>query len=371
MQKDYLYELSLNLTEGVGPVIGRQLISYCGNAEAVFKTPKVKLLKIPSVGPAIVDRILNKENLIKAEKELQQIEQQQIKLLSYTDEDYPNRLKNLYDSPLLLYVKGEMDLNNPRSVAIVGTREASEYGKMITAQLVKQLKTFHPLIVSGLAYGIDIVAHRASLEQQLPTVGVMASGLNVIYPASHKKTVQQMLAQGGGIISENPLQTQPDAMRFPARNRIIAGLADAVIVVEAKKTGGALITAELANQYDREVFAIPGSIHSATSEGCHHLIKNHSAHLLIDTQDMELLLGWDQGKEAQPRQAKLNFEKMDLNENEKSILEIMKSQKKEMLLDEIGWKLQMPVQQLNACLLNLEINGLIRSLPGKKYALIY
>ncbi|NJO02392.1 MAG: DNA-protecting protein DprA, partial [Bacteroidia bacterium] len=290
-------------------------------------------------------------------------------LLNFSSAHYPRRLKSLADAPLVLYYRGQADLNALKTVAIVGTRDASDYGRQFTEELVQSLQKHQASIVSGLAYGIDIAAHRAALKYDLPTIGVMASGINVIYPALHRKTAEQMILRGG-LLTENRFGTKPDACRFPARNRIIAGLADAIIVVEAKEKGGALITAEIANNYNRDVFAVPGSVYTKTSEGCHKLIKTHKAHLLTQLADLEYIMNWDLPQANAIIQKSLDFEGLNLSDAEREIIALLEAnQPKDMLLDEICWKLQVSVAQVSAHLLNLELTGLVRSLPGRKFTL--
>jgi DNA processing protein len=368
-----LYEIALTLIENVGAVTAKHLISYSGSAEDVFKLSEGKLLKIPNVGIQTGKAIQNQKTaaLAQAEKIIQQAHQNEVKILNFFDSDYPLRLKNLYDSPLILYYKGLAPLNHPKTIAIVGTREASEYGKLITEQIVEGLKPHNPLIISGLAYGIDVIAHRASLKQKMATIGVMASGLDIIYPANHQKTAWQMVEENGGLLSENSFGTKPDAMRFPARNRIIAGLADALIVVEAKSKGGALITAEFANNYHKDVFAVPGNLNQKTSEGCNWLIRNHQANLFTSVKDLEYYLKWDTTAPHIRPQMALNFAEFDLSESEKQILQLLQSNASQAIaLDEIGLRLRLSVAQISAGLLNLELVGLVRALPGKKFGLV-
>jgi DNA processing protein len=366
------YEVALTLVENIGAVTAKQLISYSGSAEAVFSLSEGKLLKIPNVGIFTAKAIVAQKNevLQKAEKIIQQAEKEGVTILTYHHPNFPPRLKNLYDSPILLYVKGNANLNSNKTIAIVGTRDATDYGKSVTENLISDLKTHNPLIVSGLAYGIDIFAHRAALQNNLATVGVMASGIDVIYPAVHHKTALQMINQDGAIITENPFGTKPDAMRFPARNRIIAGLADVIIVVEAKIKGGALITAQIANDYHKEVLAVPGSIYQKASEGCNYLIKNHQAHVFTSVVDIENLLNWQVGQTSTPRQTSLNFDDFDLSAVEKQLLSTIKdSPQQELSIDEMTFRLQLPISQVSALLLNLELLGLIKAMPGKKFGL--
>lgn len=371
MNDSHFYSIALNLVDKVGGVKARQLISYCGSAEAVFKAPKSKLLKIPLVGEKIVALIQRKEILEEAEAEINKALQQGVQIVTYLDAHYPVRLKNYADAPFVFYLKGSVNFNVSKTVAIVGTRAATEYGKSFTEELVKELKVHQPLIISGLAYGIDITAHQASVKYGLGTVGVMASGIDVIYPASHTATAQQMVKQKGGIMTEARLGTRPDARKFPVRNRIIAGLADAVIVVEAKESGGALITANIANNYNKDVFAVPGDITRKTSMGCNNLIKQHKACLITQAKDVAYIMNWALDKHHAQAQQPLLFNALPANAEEKSIVALLQKQaQKTLALDDISWQLNMPLSRLNAHLLNLEIQGYLKSLPGKKFRLI-
>ena len=291
MDQNRLSLLALHFIPGVGDYLVRQVVSYCGSAEMVFKTPKGKLLKIPGVGSVTAGAILNGKPFHKAEKELAKAEKESVEVLFFTDKKYPSRLKNIPDAPSILYAKGNIDFENPKAVGIVGTRQATSYGKERVESLVTELVPHGTLIISGLAYGIDIHAHKQALKHNLPTLGVMGSGMDIIYPASHKETALKMLDHGG-IVTENSFGTKPDAHNFPQRNRIIAGLCDALVVVEAAAKGGALITAEIANSYNKDVFAFPGGIGETYSAGCNNLIKINKANLLTSVKDLEYIMNW-------------------------------------------------------------------------------
>ena len=368
MEHEKLYQVALSFVPGIGDVNTRQLVSYCGSAEAIFKSNKSKLNSIPGIGAKTVAAINSHNTLDHAEKLIERCEKEEVKILFYTDKEYPFRLKQIMDSPPLLFVKGNTDLNAQKIVAIVGTRQATEYGKEFTEKLVEGLKPHNALIVSGLAYGIDIQAHKAALKYELPTLGIMGSGLNVIYPAPHKNTVMQMLLSNSSIMSEYPLDTKPDAHNFPSRNRIIAGIADALVVVEAAHRGGALITAEIANSYSKDVFALPGNIHCHYSVGCNNLIKSHKANLITSVKDLEYIMNWEPTGD-------LIDDKPPLKEDafapeEWQLLNVLLQEKNEMLIDDLSWRSQLPINQVAAILLNLEFQGVIKSLPGKKYRLI-
>ncbi|QRQ99604.1 DNA-processing protein DprA [Dyadobacter sandarakinus] len=362
--------LALMHTPGIGSVTVRQLISYCGSATAVFTSGYKKLIRIPGIGDKIVRAVLDQTTFALATQEYGRCRQTGTRLHFFTDPTYPTRLKPLYDAPVVLYTRGSFDFNMPYTVGIVGTRQVSEYGKAVTETIIRELMPFNPLIVSGLAYGVDITAHRASLKCGLPTIGVMASGLDVIYPASHARTAQEMM-QHGGLVTENALATKPDHMRFPARNRIIAGLSDVTIVVESGKKGGSLITVEFAQNYHREVFAVPGMISSPLSEGCNQLIRDNKASIFTSVEDMAGELGWiragEDRKQVQKPDTQISFD--GFTQDEGQVLSLLR-QKGTIQIDELAWHSGMHMNKLATLLLNLEFQGMVRSMPGKKYSLI-
>jgi DNA processing protein len=365
-QNQLIYQIALTLIPGVGDVTAKNLISYCGSVEGVFKQKKSHLLKIPEVGKVTANAIVNHSVFERAEEEVKFIEQNNIQTFFYLDEEYPTRLKHCIDAPLLLYGHGSLNLNAARTVVIVGTRNATEYGKDITRQFVNDLKQYDVTIISGLAYGIDVCAHKACIEKDIPTIGVLAHGLDDLYPALHRKVADNMKANGG-LLTEFITQSKPNRENFPKRNRVVAGMADVVLVVEAGKKGGALITADIADSYNREVFAVPGKIGDTYSEGCNQLIFNNRAHLALNAQKLAEMMFWDVEMEKQnkPKQRELFIE---LSEEEKTILDILGSKDK-LDIDSIRIQSSMPVSAVANTLLNLEFNGLIKSLPGKIYQL--
>jgi DNA processing protein len=367
MYEEKIYQVALSMVPGIGDINAKTLISYCRNARDIFHCATGKLSDIPGIGLKTARAIKQFRNFDEAEREVARCRKSGVNILFYTDKKYPKKLKQAPDGPIILYAKGNVDLNQSKVVAIVGTRRSTAYGREFVDRLVAGLVDHRPLIVSGLAYGIDIQAHRAALKNGLPTVGVMASGLDIIYPASHKSTAGEML-ENGGLISENRLGVLPEAHLFPARNRIIAGMADAVIVVEAARRGGALITAEIANSYNRDVFAVPGNLDRNYSVGCNNLIKNHKAHLLTGIQDLEYIMNWEKGK----KNAATTINDIDwdaLNDEEAGIVRVLLDQQKALLVDELSWRTQIPVNKLAVNLLNLELLGIVRSLQGNKYKL--
>lgn len=361
-----LYEVALTFVEGIGDINTKQLVSYLGNAEAVLKCPVAKLIKIPGIHDKTAQRIVNnKEALLKAEYQLKAAEKHNTQILYYKDEAYPNTLKSVYDAPTILYYKGNANLNQHKQIGIVGTRNASEYGKRVTHDLIEELSKHQALIVSGLAYGIDIASHKAALKHNVPTVGVMATGMETIYPAAHKKTAEEMLEKGG-VLTEQPFETKLMPAFFPQRNRVIAGMSDAVIVVEAAAKGGALITAEFANNYHKEVFAVPGNLGVNTSEGCNLLIRNNKAQIYTSVVDIVEQLNWDQDPTTTKAQKLEPWLGLKLTDDESAIIALLKD-KGPIHIDELAWISQMHMNKLASILLNLEFQGVVNSLAGKRY----
>ncbi|MGN6645379.1 MAG: DNA-processing protein DprA [Cytophaga sp.] len=362
--QEKIYQVAVGLIPGVGAATTKTLISYCGSAEQIFKTPKGKLKNIPGIGDVTVENIQNKSVLEEAESIVKRAEKLDTQLLFYTDADYPSRLKQIPDAPTLIYYKGSVHVNPAKSIAIVGTRKATEYGKSVVRKLLEDLAFYKPVIISGLAYGIDIQAHRDALELGLETIGVMANGTNIIYPSVHKNTAFKMIEQGG-LMSEYTFDSVAEPMRFPARNRIIAGMADITLVIEATQTGGALITADIANSYNREVMAVPGRITDATSEGCNNLIKQNKAHTLTSATDLIELLNWDiVPSQTTNKQLILT----DLDDDELSIYAVL-TDNQDIHIDELSWKSQLSMHKISSVLLQMEFKGIIKALPGKKFAL--
>ena len=365
MEKNLLHNIALTLIPDVGPVMAKLLISYCGSAEAVFKASKRELSKIPQVGLKTIEKISDhKEAFAAAEQELLFLEQNGGRATLFHSDAYPKRLKHFDSSPLVLYSKGKFEYNHPRTVAIIGTRNPTERGKINCEKLVSGLKRYDVQIISGLAFGIDTCAHHQSVTEGVETMGVMGHGLDRLYPASNKKLVQKMI-QRGGVVTEFPSGTNPDRENFPMRNRIIASMSDVIIVVESKKRGGSIITAEFANSYNKDVFAIPGRINDEVSEGCNRLIKQHKAHLLESADDVGYIMRWDELDKEKVIQKSLFLE---LSKEEQSVIDIIK-EVAQITIDDLNSRLRLPPSELAAMLLNLEFKGAIRSLPGKRYIL--
>lgn len=357
-----LYQIGITLIPGIGDINGKKLIAYCGGAEAIFKEKRKALMKIPGIGTSTVDSIISQKVLDRAEKEIDFIQQYKITPLFFTEKAYPQRLKHCIDGPILIYYKGIADLNTTRVIGVVGTRNASEYGKETGNKVIEELAEFDVLVVSGLAYGIDTMAHKAALKNNLKTVGVLAHGLDRIYPAANKSLAEKMLSNGG-LVTDFLSETIPDRENFPKRNRIIAGMVDALVVVESAIRGGALITANIANSYDRDVFAIPGKISDKYSVGCNFLIKTNRAALIQSAKDISYIMQWESSAKKPPKQQKLFVE---LDSDEKLIVEIL--QKSETCsIDYIVLKSKLSTSKIASILLNLEFKGVVKNLPGKMY----
>lgn len=365
MNETLKYRIALTLIPNIGDILAKKLVAYCGSVEAVFKEKRTTLEKIPGIGTVYAGAVLKQDVFKRAEEEIRFIEKNGIIPVFYLDALYPRRLTHCEDSPVMLYLKGDVDLNSEKIISIVGTREATDYGKALCEKLIADLASFNPLIVSGLAYGIDVCAHRAAMENGLKTVGVFAHGLDKVYPALHKSTAEKMLQQGG-LLTDFTSNVKPDRENFPRRNRIVAGIADATIVVESKKDGGSLITADIANSYNRDVFAFPGRIGDATSEGCNNIIKQNRAALIQSAADILYIMGWEETKKKNaPLQRQLFVE---LKPDEEMLVNLLK-EKNTVNVDEICFLSKMPMSKVSSLLLTLEFSGIIRSLPGKMYKL--
>lgn len=356
--------ITLLKVPNIGPVTAKNLLAYCGSPKEVLKEKPASLEKIPGVNRNKAGMIHNQKFAKDAEKEIVKMQKHQIHPYYYLENDYPLRLKDLNDAPVLLYSKGNADLNKKKMLAIVGTRRATDYGRDRCFALVEELSNYDVSIVSGLAFGIDYYAHKAAVDNGVETVGVMAHGLDVVYPVSHTRIAEQMI-RNGGLVSDFFTGTIPEKEYFPVRNRIIAGLVDAVIVVETRKRGGALITADIAYSYNREVFAFPGKTQDRYSQGCNLLIKTRKAQLIESVNDIIYHLGW----KSRDIEKKRETAEQELSQLERDILEQLKSHDK-IHIDQLSSVVDRSSSGLTAVLLNLEMTGFIRSLPGNFYKVL-
>lgn len=355
--------LGFQFMKGVGIKTAKSLIALCGGVDQFYSLNKVQLCHLNGVSDKLVQKINRKEALKEAESYLAFLTREEIQVFNYLAPSYPRRLKHCADAPLLLFGKGNLNFDFPKTVAIVGTRNASQYGKMLVDELIQKFAEHQVQVISGLAYGIDIHAHKQCVHYGVSTIGVLGHGLDRIYPAVHKNTAQQMMAKGG-LLTEFLPGTKPDRENFPTRNRIVAGMCDATIVVESGEKGGSLITAYLANDYNRDVFAFPGDVNKTYSKGCNKLIRLQRAHLITSSDDLFYLMNWEKND---PSTVQIPLF-VELNEDEQNIVDSLRD-KNEQSIDELAYSLQQPVSQISTSLLQLEFQGCVKSLPGKRYLL--
>lgn len=366
MTNDLLYQVALTLVPNIGDIHAKSLVNIYGDAQSVFKAKKKDLEHIEGIGTIRAASIKAFDNFQSSEEELVFIEKYKIATLFINDKNYPQRLLNCYDSPVLLYYRGNADLNTSKIISIIGTRNNSEYGKHICDKMIEDLAAENVLIVSGLAFGIDTLAHRAALKNKLHTVGVLAHGLDRIYPSQNKSLAKQMV-EHGGLLTEFPSYTNPDKQNFPKRNRIVAGICDCVVVIETGKKGGSLITAELGNNYNKDVFAIPGRIGDSKSEGCNYLIKNNKAALINSADDLLEMMNWKPPEKKTIKKQRELF--IELSADEKMIVDIL-NQQEAAHIDELYFKSSLNSSAVAAALLTLEMQGIVASMPGKVYKLL-
>ena len=362
MNNDLLYQIALTQVPHIGDVHAKSLIGIYGDAETIFKAPKKELESIEGIGTIRAACIKKFNDFKVAEAEIDFIEKYKIQPLFINDENYPRRLWNCYDSPVLLYYRGNANLNAEKIVSVVGTRNHTDYGKQVCEKIVEELREENVLIVSGLAFGIDTIAHKTALKNNLPTIGVLAHGLDRIYPSQNKGLAKQMTGQGG-LLTDFTSGSNPDKQNFPKRNRIVAGICDAIIVIESGKKGGSLITAELANSYNKDVFAIPGRTIDNKSEGCNYLIQNNKASLVTGAAELMQLMNWKLQPKKTNRQKQLFIE---LTADEKKLTDLLQS-REQCSIDELFQKSGISSSAMAAALLNLEMQGVITTLPGKMY----
>ncbi len=365
MTNDLLYQIALTLVPNIGDVHAKALINIYGDAQSVFKARKKELESIEGIGTVRAKSIKDFINFASSENEIKFIEQYKITPLFITDKKYPQRLLNCYDSPSLLYYRGNADLNTSKIISFVGTRNNSEYGKAVCEKLIEELAEQNILVTSGLAFGIDTIAHKAAIKNNLATVGVLAHGLDRIYPTQNKALAKQMTEQGG-LLTDFISNTNPDKQNFPKRNRIVAGMCDALVVIESGKKGGSLITAELANGYNKDVFAIPGKTTDTRSEGCNYIIKQNKASLITSAADIIEGMNWAPKEKARKKQRELFIE---LTPDEKIISDILQQQES-IHIDELYFKSGLSSSSAAQALLMLEMQGVVASLPGKVYRLL-
>lgn len=365
MPDDRLYQIALTMVQQVGPIQAKLLLQQFGSGKAVFEASKKELCSVENMSAAKADSIKTFNEFAKAENEVVFLDRYRIKTLSILDAAYPQRLLNCYDAPSLLFYKGSQDLNSSRMVSIIGTRNNTDYGRQLTEKLITDLKDQNVVIISGLAFGIDAIAHKTALKNEIPTIGVLAHGLDNIYPGQHQSLAKEMVGNGG-LLTECFRNTKPDRHNFPRRNRIVAGMTDATIVIETAIKGGSMITAKLAFNYNRDVFAFPGRVNDAKSAGNHYLIQQNMAYLLTDAGFLLKTLGWQKRQVSKQTQRELFVE---LTENEKTIVNMLQ-QKENVHIDEICLNSGLSSSSVAAAILQLEMQNVIVGLPGKMFRLM-
>ncbi|MEW4922429.1 DNA-processing protein DprA [Algibacter sp. 2305UL17-15] len=365
-ENDLLYTLALQHASKVGDITAKKLIGHCGSAEAVLKEKKQNLLKIDGIGEFVLNGLFGKNHLADAEKELDFIKAENIKVSYFRDVDYPEKLKHCIDGPILLFQTGNIDLNKQHIISIVGTRKITTNGIAFCEKLIETLKPYDPIIVSGFAYGTDITAHKNAIKHNLQTIGCLAHGLNQIYPKVHKKYMVDV-EKNGGFFSDFWSTDTFDKNNFLKRNRIIAGLSEATIVIESAEKGGSLVTADIAHSYNRDVFAVPGRTTDQLSIGCNNLIKHQKAHMMSTPLDVPYILNWQLEDKEKPAIQKQLF--VELDATEKIIYNYLKDNEKQQL-DVIALNCEMPIFKVSGTLLNMELKGVVRPLPGKLFEVI-
>ena len=365
-ENNLLYILALQHVPNIGDITAKKLISHCGSVEAIFSEKKHNLLKIDGIGSLVIKDLYGKHHFKAAEEELKYIQENDITTLYFADSEYPEKLKHCIDSPILLFQSGHINLKKQRIISVVGARKITTQGMAFCNKLIEELAVFNPVIVSGFAYGTDITAQKAAINNNLQTIGCLAHGLNQIYPKAHKRYVAE-IEKNGGFFTDFWSSDPFDRNNFLKRNRVIAGLSEATIVIESAEKGGSLVTADIANSYNRDVFAVPGRVTDSQSLGCNNLIKFQKAHLLSNPLDVPYILNWELEESKKIPVQKQLF--VELNDDEKVVYNYLEKREKQ-LLDVIALECNLPTYKIAGILLNMELKGVVRPLPGKLFEII-
>ncbi len=365
-EKEFIALLRLLHVPNIGDVIAKRLIAACGSPTAVFDDKPYQLLKIEGIGKVTLNGLYDLEHLEAAEKEYEFVQNNEIEYSYFLDADYPSYLKHCIDAPVLLFKRGNIDFENRKIISVVGTRNITNYGSAFCESFIAEIAPLNPIIVSGFAYGVDIAIQKAAMGHGLQTIGCLAHGLNQIYPKVHKKYMQKV-EKNGGFVTEFWSISNPDRENFLKRNRIIAGMSEATVVVESAEKGGSLVTADIANSYDRDVFAVPGRTSDKYSTGCNNLIKQQKARVITSVADLIYLLGWEIDQKPKKEVQKQLF--VELDATEKEIYSYLQSNGKQ-LLDTVALECKLPVFRVSSTLLNMEMKGVVRPLPGKLFEAI-
>jgi DNA processing protein len=364
-EEKLLAVLRLQKSKAIGDILAKKLIVNIGDVQQIFKEKPSTLERINGIGSYVVKHLFDAENLRLAENELTYIKQNKVAYTYFLEDDYPKHLQNCIDSPILIFKDGNINLNNDKIISIVGTRNMSSYGRDFCNKLIEDLAVYNPLIVSGFAYGVDICAHKAAIKNNLQTIAVLAHGLDQIYPKVHKKYIHQV-NENGGFLTEFWHEETPLRENFLKRNRIVAGISKATIIVESAVKGGSLVTADIADSYDKDVFALPGRATDTYSKGCNNLIKNNKATLLTSSEDIIKMLNWDLNVKPKITVQKQLF--IELNQTEQTIYDYLQKDGKQSL-DIIALDCNIPLYQLSSILLQMELKGITKPLPGKMFEL--
>lgn len=363
-EPEIIAALRLQNIPNIGDVTAKKLIAHCGSPSAIFEDKLHHLLKIDGIGKMTLKGLFDTIHLEEAQTEFQFLSKENITISYFMDDDYPARLKHCLDGPILLFQRGNIDLKNQKVISVVGTRNVTNYGSSFCNHFIEELAPLNPVIVSGLAYGVDIAVQKAAMDHGLQTIACMAHGLNQIYPKVHAK-YQTKMEQNGGFMTEFWSSSQPNRENFLKRNRIIAGISEATVVIESAEKGGSLVTADIAHGYHRDVFAVPGRATDKWSKGCNDLIKYQKAHLLTSAAELVYLLGWEIEEEKQQKTVQKQLF-IELDETEQSIYSYLQINGKQ-LLDTVALECNLPIFKVSSTLLNMELKGVIRPLPGKMF----
>lgn len=358
--------LRLQHVPNIGDTLAKKLIAHCGSPSEIFEDNQRNLLKIDGIGTHTIKHLFEKEHLEAAEDEYNYIAKNNIVSIYYQDSEYPNYLKHCIDGPILIFQKGNIDLSHRKIISVVGTRNITSYGTGFCEQFISDIAPLNPIIVSGFAYGVDICIQREAVKHELQTIGCLAHGLNQIYPKVHAKYQADVL-KNGGFYTEFWSTSNPERENFLKRNRIIAGMSEATVVIESAEKGGSLVTADIANSYDRDVFAVPGRTTDKYSLGCNNLIKQQKAHVMTSAADLIYLLDWDLEQKQNKTIQKQLF--IELDDIEQGIYTYLQNNGKQ-LLDSIALECKIPVFKASSTLLNMEMKGVVRPLPGKLFEAI-
>lgn len=358
--------LRLQNIPNIGSVTAKKLIAHCGSSSAIFELKRNQLLTIDGIGTLKLKNLFDGAHLEAAQAEYEFIVKNEIETVYFMDPTYPNYLKHAIDAPILLFKRGNISLEGRKIISVVGTRNITSYGTAFCEKFIEDIAPLNPIIVSGFAYGVDICIQKAAIKHGLQTIGCLAHGLNQMYPKTHCK-YRKDVEKNGGFLTEFWSTSTPERENFLKRNRIIAGLSEATVVVESAEKGGSLVTADIAHSYNRDVFAVPGRAGDKYSLGCNNLIKQQKAHMLTSAADLIYLLNWETTQKEHFTTQKQLF--VELTELEQQIHSFLQAEGKQ-VIDTIALSCKIPIFKTSSTLLQMEMKGVIRPLPGKLFEAI-